>query len=115
MRKRIVLKNIGFLVICFLMVLSLSVKAEDIGEQLFIQNCMVCHADDGGGAMPGVSDLTESHSWSTLPESQLLGRLKAGVLKPESSVSMPPKGGNSELTDDDLIKIIKFMKSEFLK
>ena len=75
---------------------------------------MVCHADDGSGAMPGVSDLSENRTWSTIPESQLLTRLNKGIQTAGSAVSMPPKGGNPDLTDTDLIAIIAYMRKEFL-
>jgi len=89
--------------------------AEERGERLYTQNCMVCHADDGGGAMPGVSDLSENRAWSTLSESKLIARLKQGIKTPGSPVSMPPKGGNLELTDADLQVIISYMRASFLK
>lgn len=94
-------------------VFSVSVNADSTGEKLFMQNCMVCHADDGSGAMPGVSDLTETREWLAVSNSQLLVRLKAGIQKKGASVSMPPKGGNPELSDSDLKIIIRFMRKEF--
>lgn len=94
-------------------VFSISVNADSTGEKLFMQNCMVCHADDGSGAMPGVSDLTEAREWLAISDSQLLVRLKAGIQKKGAPVSMPPKGGNPELSDSDLIMIIRFMRKEF--
>jgi len=100
--------------ICLLTLLSLNVKSEGAGSQLYVQNCMVCHADDGSGAMPGVSDLTEVRTWSSMPENELLARLEKGIQKAEDAISMPPKGGNPELSDDDMKKIIIFMKAEFL-
>lgn len=91
-----------------------SVVAQTRGEQLYLENCMVCHGDDGSGAMPGVSNLTDNRAWSILPESQLITRLKQGIQKPGSAVTMPPKGGNADLTDTDLRMIIQYMRTEFL-
>jgi len=115
MNKRKYWTKLSPLVIFIAMSASFSLHAENKGEQLFMQNCMVCHSDDGAGAMPGISDLTESLSWSTISDYQLLSRLKTGIQKSGESVSMPPKGGNPELTDDDLKKVITFMRREFLK
>jgi cytochrome c5 len=97
-----------------LMTISGQINAEVNGEQLYIQNCMVCHADDGSGAMPGVSDLTKNRSWSTIPESQLVARLKQGIQSPGAAISMPLNGGNPDLTDRDLLVIIFYMREEFL-
>jgi len=79
-----------------------------------MQNCMVCHADDGTGAMPGVSDLTENKNLKTLTDQQIFKLLKQGVNKPGATVIMPPKGGNPDLTDSELKAIILFLRKELL-
>jgi len=89
--------------------------ADTNGEMIYTQNCMVCHADDGSGAMPGVADLTENRGWLTLSESQLLSRLKKGIQKPGATVTMPPKGGNPDLTNDDIKAVITYMRNTFFK
>ena len=98
-----------------IILLSANVQAEEIGEQLYIKNCMVCHADDGSGAMPGVFDLTENRNWSTLPEKQLLDKLNKGIQKSGAAMNMPPKGGNPNLKDKDLLTIISYIRKEFIK
>lgn len=85
------------------------------GAQLYMQNCMVCHADDGSGAMPGVSDLTENIAWLTIDEGSLLSKLKQGIQKKGATMSMPAKGGNPDLTDDDLRGMIRYMRQTFIK
>ena len=106
--------QIQLAIICVFLFFSYAIKAEASAEQLYMQNCMVCHADDGSGAMPGVSDLTKNRNWSTIPESQLLARLNKGIQTASSAVNMPPKGGNPNLNDKDLIAIISYMRKEFL-
>ena len=91
------------------------VYADINGEMIYTKNCMVCHADDGSGAMPGVADLTENREWLILPETQLLSRLKKGIQKPGATVTMPPKGGNPNLTDDDIKAVITYMRHTFFK
>lgn len=90
-------------------------RADNFAEQLYSQNCLVCHAEDGKGAMPGIPDLQESRAWSTLTEQELLARLKQGIQTPGSVMMMPPKGGNPDLTDDNLREIIRYMREAFLK
>lgn len=94
---------------------SFDAYTASVGEKLYLQNCMVCHADDGSGAMPGVIDLAENRTWSTIPEQQLLSRLKKGIQTPGAAVIMPAKGGNPNLTDRDLLAIITYMRESFLK
>ena len=81
---------------------------------MYVQSCMVCHADDGSGSMPGVADLTLNRSWATEDESKLILRLKQGINSPKTEVTMPPKGGNPELSDNDLREIIRYMRASFL-
>ena len=91
-----------------------TVEAATTGEELYMKNCMVCHAYDGRGAMPGILDLEQERGWSLIEENVLVNRLKQGIQK-KGRVSMPPQGGNPNLTDSDLKKIIRYMRQEFLK
>lgn len=109
-------KHLSSLVLVSIFAFQIQSTYADInGEKVFMNNCMVCHADDGSGAMPGVADLTENREWLTLPESQLLSRLKKGIQKPGATVAMPPKGGNTDLTDDDIKAAIAYMRNTFFK
>lgn len=101
--------------LCFVFIYTTAVNADSRGEKLYMQNCMVCHADDGSGAMPGVLDLEENRAWSTMNKIKLLTRLKQGIQKTDESISMPAKGGNPNLTDKDLKEIINYMRQSFLK
>lgn len=85
------------------------------GENLYLQNCMACHAYDGSGSMPGVGNFNESREWKNKNEQSLLLQLKKGIQKEGSVVTMPPKGGNQNLTDDELKKIILYMHQTFNK
>lgn len=105
--------KLGF--ICLIFSYPIVVVAGSEGEQLYMQNCMICHADDGSGAMPGVNNLMEKKAWSTIDNETLLSKLKQGVQDPGSGISMPAKGGNQNLTDSDLKKIVRYMRQTFLK
>ena len=50
----------------FIFVFITNVNAASQGEKLYQLNCMVCHGDDGSGAMSGVKDLAENRGWSTI-------------------------------------------------
>jgi mono/diheme cytochrome c family protein len=94
---------------------SVVLHAESQGEKLYLQNCAVCHAADGNGAMPGVPDLAGSPAWSKLSDKELLVRVKQGIQKPGAVIAMPPKGGNAKLTDGELTKIILYIRATFSK
>lgn len=106
------MKTIKYLLASIVITHTLSVNAELDGAQLYMQNCMVCHADDGAGAMPGVSDLSESTKWKSFSDKQLIEVLNKGVNKPGATVVMPAKGGNPDLTNSELKAIVLFLRNE---
>ena len=108
------LSNIKVLFLCFVCFYTPAVVSGMSGDQLYTQSCIVCHADDGSGAMPGVSDLTENKAWLALDDEILLIKLKQGIQNQGSTMSMPAKGGNPDLTDDDLRAIIRYMRQTFI-
>lgn len=101
--------------LCFVFIYTVDVKATTRGEKLYVQNCMVCHADDGSGAMPGVTDLNENRAWLAMDKKELLKTLTKGIQKPGAMMGMPAKGGNQDLTDKDLTEIIRYMHETFFK
>ena len=101
--------------LCFVFLYTTGLNAATRGEKLYTQNCMVCHADDGTGAMPGVFDLAENKAWSTIDGQSLLEKLKKGIQREGTIMNMPAKGGNPNLTDKDLKEIINYMRQSFLK
>lgn len=103
------------LFLCLIFIYIPGVSASSIGEQLYMQNCMICHGDDGSGAMPGVLDLEKDRIWSTLDEAVLLTRIKQGIQNSDTGISMPAKGGNPNLTDNEIKEIIRYMRQSFLK
>lgn len=83
--------------------------AEDMSaEQIYIQNCNICH-DDGSGNMPGVSDLADSKTLMTEKEAVILEKMKSGI-QSEGNLSMPARGGNPKLTDEQLLNVLHYVK-----
>ena len=84
------------------------------GESLFVL-CAACHGPDARG-LPGLgldlitSQFVEEYSDEALLDFVLIGR---PVWDPAntSGVDMPPKGGNPALTDEDIRKIIAYMRT----
>ena len=98
-----------------LLTLNSPAYASNSGEQIYMNNCFTCHGDDGQGEMPGVADLTKNQGWRNIPAKKLLKQLKNGITKPGASINMPPKGGNPDLNDNDLMSAIIYMRKNFIK
>lgn len=75
------------------------------GKKLFGNTCAGCHGVDASGGMgPSLKSNTFVRSNS---ESDLV----AFVTKGRPGTAMPPKGGNSSLTTEDLEAIVAYLKS----
>ena len=88
------------------------------GAKIYERDCTPCHGSDGIGAIVGVPDLTqvkgfssEAHSDAALFEH--IKDVKQGIKTPGSPISMPPKGGNPDLTDQDIRKVLEYMREKF--
>jgi mono/diheme cytochrome c family protein len=78
------------------------------GEAVFNGTCVACHGSNGAGAVPGVPNLRERLGKS---DQTLINNVISGVQT--GSMAMPPRGGNSNLTDADIANVIAFMKQKF--
>ncbi|MCK5335883.1 MAG: cytochrome c [Gammaproteobacteria bacterium] len=87
---------------------TLTVQAQ-ASEKLYMQYCVSCHADDGSGEMPGVPDLTEKKDWMLLSETELFQKLNKGFQTPGSTMPMPPRGGAPDLSDKQLLEVIRYL------
>jgi len=64
--------------------------------------------------MPGVPDLTAKDSVLNKSETELVRNTLKGMQSPGSSLAMPPKGGNPELTEQNIIDAVRYMRMTFL-
>ncbi|MBL0922822.1 MAG: c-type cytochrome [Phycisphaerales bacterium] len=87
------------------------------GRALFVASCASCHAADGSGGagLTGDFKLAESKLVASLDDAHLVEFLKQGraANHPDnfSGFSMPPKGGNPTLTDEQLLQIAQFVRA----
>lgn len=88
------------------------------GQYIYERNCLPCHGSDGIGAFPGSPDLTqvkgfsaEAHSDAELLEHMV--QVKQGIKSSTGSLLMPPKGGNPDLTDQDIREVLEYMREKF--
>jgi len=87
------------------------------GRVLFVASCASCHAADGAGGtgLTGDFKLAESKLVATLDDAALVEFIKKGRTASDpaniSGFSMPPKGGNPTLTDEQLLQISQYVRA----
>lgn len=85
--------------------------AQPPGKVLYERNCAVCHGVDGEGAMPGVKDLVANASWMSKTDTELTSIIVNGVQGADSPVVMPPRAGNPDLTNDQIMSIVTYLRN----
>lgn len=104
-------------IIMFLVAAAAPVKGEtkspDLGEAIYMRGCIVCHGDDGSGAMPGIPDLGGESSVLSKPDAELLSNIMNGFESEVSTMPMPPKGGDDELTQAEAKLVLEYMRRAF--
>ena len=84
------------------------------GRTVFLKTCAACHAPDGSGVKAQGANLRESAFIRGKTDEQLLAFVKVGrqPFDPETKLhlSMPARGGNPALTDQDLVDAIAILR-----
>jgi disulfide bond formation protein DsbB len=85
------------------------------GEALFQGKCASCHGVDAKGLPNLGKDMTTSAFIKSLSDNELLAFIKTGRSVSDSEnttgVDMPPRGGNPDLDDGELLDIIAFIRT----
>ena len=85
------------------------------GKALFGNTCATCHGPKGEG-VPNLGKDMRGNEWiKGETDEALVQFLKEGRKATDplnaTGIDMPPKGGNANLTDADLEKIVAFMRT----
>jgi len=85
------------------------------GEQLYLQSCAACHGLDGLGVANLGNQLRGSEFFANNTDAQLLAVTRQGrELNDPANTSglvMPPSGGRPDLSDEDLLAIIAYLRT----
>jgi mono/diheme cytochrome c family protein len=91
-----------------------AVPSAEHGQQLFIRSCAACHGPQGQGIPHLGKDLQTSKFVEGSSDAQLVDFIIQGRAADDplntSHVAMPPKGGNSALTTQDLRDIVAYIR-----
>lgn len=85
----------------------------DNGSKIYHETCIACHGADGKGAIPGTPDFTKAGGVLSLSEKLLEQRVENGFHSSGSPMAMPARGGNPDLTDDDVRDVLAYMRATF--
>jgi mono/diheme cytochrome c family protein len=81
------------------------------GSGIYHNTCITCHGEDGHGTRRGMPDLTTgvmAYSSSSLTE-----HIRHGFQTRRRPLAMPPKGGNPDLTDEDIRNVLSYLHHAF--
>ncbi len=85
----------------------------DTGKAVYETTCVACHGANGKGTVPGVPDFNKSKSPLVKADEELFANIKNGFQSPGSLMPMPPRGGNSNLSEADIQAVLNYLKVTF--
>ena len=103
----VIMKNALALTSIFLFTFSCSLYATDAGKVTYDSVCVACH----GSGIPGIPQLGDAAGWTPRIEQgndTLYQRAISGYTG-ASGIPMPAKGGNPDITDDDVKAAVDYM------
>ncbi len=83
------------------------------GSETYNKGCLACHGANGKGTVPGAPDFTRADGPLSQDDEILLKRIKLGYKSAGSLMAMPPKGGNTSLTDGDIRAVLEYLQETF--
>lgn len=83
------------------------------GETVYQYSCAICHGADGEAVMPGVPDLTGNPDMLNQADAILIRKISQGFQSPGSSLAMPANGGNPQLNENDIRRVLNYMRQTF--
>lgn len=83
------------------------------GGRIYGTTCVACHGQNGTGTLPGAPDFTAANGRLTKSDEVLMRNVVNGFQSPGSPMPMPAKGGNPDLTDQDITNVLAYIRTTF--
>ena len=83
------------------------------GGRIYGETCVACHGQNGKGALAGIPDFTVANGRLAKPDAVLLRNMINGFQTPGSPMPMPARGGNPDLTDQEMADVLAYMRVNF--
>jgi cytochrome c5 len=81
------------------------------GSKIYHQTCITCHGQSGEGVVAGTPDFKAGRL--AYPTSTLMQHIKNGFRSRTAPRAMPPKGGNPDLSDQDIKNVLDYLYHQF--
>lgn len=88
-----------------------AVGASSSGQDLYTQNCAMCHGANGKGAVPGAPDFTKAGGVLAQSDSVLSERIINGYQSKGSPMAMPPMKG--QLNEHQVHEVLEYLHKTF--
>lgn len=85
------------------------------GKAIYEETCVFCHGAKGKGEIPGVPDLTRRKGPLSKTDIELFHNIADGFESPGSSMAMPARGGNPDLSDEEVHDVLAYLREAFQK
>ncbi len=85
------------------------------GKAVYGETCAFCHGKKGKGGIPGVPDLTRKKGPLAKTDAELFRSVADGFESPGSSMAMPARGGNPDLTESEIHDVVAYLREAFQK
>lgn len=85
------------------------------GKAVYGETCVFCHGAKGKGEIPGVPDLTRKKGPLAKTDAELFRNIADGFESPGSAMAMPARGGNPDLSDEEVHDVLAYLRQAFQK
>lgn len=101
-------------IIAFPISSSAAEQQQSTAQEIYEGSCAACHGQDGEGEFPGVPDFSVQQNLLAKPRSILLKNILEGFESPNSSMAMPPRGGNPDLSINEIEQSLDYLINRFV-
>ena len=83
------------------------------GKAIYEGTCVFCHGAKGKGEIPGTPDFTRADGVLAKEDAVLVSHITDGFESAGSAMPMPAKGGNPDLSDEDVENVLAYLHQAF--
>jgi mono/diheme cytochrome c family protein len=83
------------------------------GKDIYDGTCVFCHGENGKGEIPGTPNFTKADGVLAQDDATLISHITDGFESPGAAMPMPAKGGNPDLSDDDIENVLAYLHQTF--